>query len=73
MTITATLDSAETPISQVPNLIAGGHLDGNFRGPFQPSSSMAQSLSRVDSNLEAFAQEALANLALDQGSRSADK
>ncbi|KAF8012547.1 hypothetical protein BT93_I0649 [Corymbia citriodora subsp. variegata] len=50
--ITATLDSAETPISQVPNLIAGGHLAGNFRGPFQPSSSMAQSLSHVDSNLE---------------------
>ncbi|XP_010066249.3 uncharacterized protein LOC104453401 [Eucalyptus grandis] len=72
MRINAALDSAQRPISQVPNLTAGGHHAGNIRGPFQPSTSMAQSLSCFDINLEASVQEALANLALDQGPPSVD-
>lgn len=42
----AALDTAHMPIS----LIAGGHHTANLRAPVQPSSSMAQSLSHLDSN-----------------------
>ncbi|KAI6677612.1 hypothetical protein NL676_038408 [Syzygium grande] len=59
----AALDTAHMPISRVPNLIAGGHHTANLRGPVQPSSSMAQSLSHLDSNPQASDQKDLANFA----------
>ncbi|XP_056164945.1 uncharacterized protein LOC130137509 [Syzygium oleosum] len=69
----AALDTAHMPISRVPNLIAGGHHTANLRGPVQPSSSMAQSLSHLDSNPQASNQKDLSNFASGQGSQSADR
>ncbi|KAI6695656.1 hypothetical protein NL676_023366 [Syzygium grande] len=50
MRTNAALEAAHTPISQFPNLIAGGHQAANFRGCYRSSTSMARSLSHLDSN-----------------------
>ncbi|XP_048134941.1 uncharacterized protein LOC115733421 [Rhodamnia argentea] len=72
MKTNAALDSALMQISQVPNLITGGSHTANFRGPAQPSSSMAGSSSHLDSNPEESGFHSRIMAAPDQNARSTE-